>query len=641
MNTLEENYKADLRNKEKAMQETADDIRNNSSKELSRERENSRSEIDRLKRETYDRNGRYNGLEAQEANQQLRETQKALQEEQSQHQKALRAQDDNYDHRLEEIQADNTDRQEKLAQSSRDSALEAYERMAKNQSKYYDDVQDAARKRYQEITESMMSDNRAQRQNATHAIGQAKQDFDHRTHSLEQSYQNRIDDMNYEHQRDLTHAEAASLASHKLETDALRAEVKDLLSTNKGSEGLGDQTANAIRNIENESRRKQQLVVDNYDREIADLKDQAKRTENGIARTANEAIREKDAFYADVLGKHAEEEHKNQKIFEDSFNQYRDQADYLRQKQRDQTNARFEQVSQDAADHLANVLLEHANTSNANLNKQRKDDLTQINTLERELQYRKTSADASSASPAAEETIRGLAEKEFNKRLDAERTRNASQTDTLQTNLNRRYLDTVAERDARETTMVKQNMADMQGQRREFINHISDVEFLRDAALHTQQQAHDRENEKMTHDFSTTLERQRRQYEEILQTLKSETQDKIEAMRQESDFNMKMAQRTFSMRENELIRDYEKKLSDQKTDYDKLIDDIKAQAEHELRESERKNRIATEELTKNYDRRLAQSELQQKEHERNLTKSYEDEMDKIRRANALLIQKKS
>ena len=137
------------------------------------------------------------------------------------------------------------------------------------------------------------------------------------------------------------------------------------------------------------------------------------------------------------------------------------------------------------------------------------------------------------------------------------------------------------------------------------------------------------------------LEHQRRQYDEIMTTSKNDASAKMQALRQEGDFNMKMAQRSFNAQQNELIREYEKKLADQKVEHDKTLDEIKSSAERTVREAGRQARVDSEAQARANEQKLAQIEMQHKERERYVTQNYQDDLEKMKRSNALLIQKKS
>ena len=48
-----------------------------------------------------------------------------------------------------------------------------------------------------------------------------------------------------------------------------------------------------------------------------------------------------------------------------------------------------------------------------------------------------------------------------------------------------------------------------------------------------------------------------------------------------------------------------------------------------------------DEQARSYEQRIAQLEFQHKERERYISQNYQDEMEKLKRSNAILVQKKS
>jgi hypothetical protein len=67
---------------------------------------------------------------------------------------------------------------------------------------------------------------------------------------------------------------------------------------------------------------------------------------------------------------------------------------------------------------------------------------------------------------------------------------------------------------------------------------------------------------------------------------------------------------------------------------------VKTEAQHRLRDTERREKQNYDDLARNYEQRIAQMEEQQKERERIITQNFEDQLDKVKRSNALLQQKK-
>jgi hypothetical protein len=102
-----------------------------------------------------------------------------------------------------------------------------------------------------------------------------------------------------------------------------------------------------------------------------------------------------------------------------------------------------------------------------------------------------------------------------------------------------------------------------------------------------------------------------------------------------------MAHRTFVQQQNEIIRQYDRKLTDQKLQYEAQLEQIKSETAKTTRDAERQTKQALEEQARSYVQRIAQLEMTHKEREKRVSENYEDSLEKMKRSNALLIQKKS
>jgi hypothetical protein len=116
--------------------------------------------------------------------------------------------------------------------------------------------------------------------------------------------------------------------------------------------------------------------------------------------------------------------------------------------------------------------------------------------------------------------------------------------------------------------------------------------------------------------------------------------EKINNIRQKADFDAKLAQRNFAMQHTELAHSYDKRLEDQKNMYEDTIADLKDQMIKGNRDSEHRTKLLLDEQQHGYDQKVATMEFQNKDRERTIAQSYQDEIDKLKRVNALLSQRK-
>jgi len=178
-------------------------------------------------------------------------------------------------------------------------------------------------------------------------------------------------------------------------------------------------------------------------------------------------------------------------------------------------------------------------------------------------------------------------------------------------------------------------------QRQTLMNHIDDVQQTQERLLRDKDYQATRQTDALNHNYSNSLERQRREYEQVINQLKSDDSEKINQVRQQADFDAKMAQRNLATKQYEMAKSYERKLEEQKTQYEDVVANLKEQLATHHQEAERRTRQLLDEQGKGYEQKIAQMEYQTKERERTISDNYQDQIEKLKRSNALLIQRKS
>jgi hypothetical protein len=268
-------------------------------------------------------------------------------------------------------------------------------------------------------------------------------------------------------------------------------------------------------------------------------------------------------------------------------------------------------------------------------------DASRIERLEKSLNEKSTTSDPSQVSPNAEATLRRQITHEYEKIKLAEQDRNDRRLDNIQSEYRERLTTDHEKHQTRETKLNREMTLQRNLDRNEFNQHIADTEALKDSQIRSREDQHNRETELLNRNYTRLLDKKSRDEEEKLSVTHDNAANRIAAVRQEAEFNAKMAQRAFSFRQNELIREYEKKLADQKADYEGRLEDSKAQAQAGARDLERKLKNEMDVQRRSYEQKLTQQDAQYKERERYISQNYQDEIEKVKRSNALLIQKKS
>jgi hypothetical protein len=115
---------------------------------------------------------------------------------------------------------------------------------------------------------------------------------------------------------------------------------------------------------------------------------------------------------------------------------------------------------------------------------------------------------------------------------------------------------------------------------------------------------------------------------------------RIQEITNQAEFERRTMRREHQASTAELMRTYEKKLTEQKVSADEALRDMKGKLDSQARDSDRRLKQALADQARSYDHRIAETEAQTKDRERLLARNHEDELDKVRKANALLLSKK-
>lgn len=641
VNQLEEHHNHEIRKREKELDETVQNIKDEHNETLTRERDFNKAEVDRIRNQTYDKWGRYNGLEGEVVQRQLENAKEAWDVQHRNDQRALQDSEEAYHHKLERLNRDHATELERVAQYAHDSASEMYNLAYDDQKEAYDAQRVEAERKYNELNQERMEDMNFQRRQAEQAINDSRDDFEHRVRKLKQTDENRADRQQRHYADSMDEATRALNDSHARETKQLRDQLKELTyATGEYSRGRSEGSSDAIAEYENEWRSREEVTNEAYEQQIKSLKQKSKEADTYYAQLNDQNLRDVDRYFSDLLSKQNMENYQSQRQLEATFEQDRDMLVDRMKQDRKAADQNLEKQLNEANEQRNRALENQAKAYQDTIGRNRSSSEDTIKNLERQLLYKSTSDDTSVISPAAEAAVRKAVVNEYEKTFMADRTRSEDTIDSIQREYAHRLHNTIIDNDADKAVIQSENAADRHRLQSEMLQHVQDTEFIKDNTLRNQELDHMRETQNLNRNYSTMLDRQRRQYEEILVTSKNDAAAKIQAVRQEAEFQSKMAQRAFSAQQNELIRGYEKKLNDQKTSYEEVLYDAKAQADRQVRENDRKNRLELEEQSRAYEQKIAQMEFQQKERERYLTRNFQDELEKVRRSNALLAKKK-
>ncbi|MGZ6331464.1 MAG: hypothetical protein ACXWP5_02510 [Bdellovibrionota bacterium] len=444
-----------------------------------------------------------------------------------------------------------------------------------------------------------------------------------------------------EHNQDVEREAGVLRDAHNEETGVLREQVKELTTMEKDFEKKkGEALAKVVKDNENEWLMKQRVLNDVYQRQIDKQKLDAKATEQYLAHLGNQNLKDKDLYFAKVIQNSNQNAFNDRKELEENFKTQMKQYEVGRAKENQHARESVEGQIEAMNEARAKALEAQAHSYQDTIARVHQEDNEQISSLQKALHEQKTSDDPFKVSPAAEAQIRKSVINEYQKNFDVEHDRNFESYEHLRRNYRENTQDMISENETRRTMQNQQFAYDKHNQEKEFLSHEAEAEMFRDATLRGQEQQHGREDDALTRNFGVMMERQKREYEAMLEQQRAAFSDKIAGNRQDADFNYKMAMRQSSLRMSDMAQSYERKMADAKVQADIRYDDLKTQAQQDLREEQRRGKLELEGQAKGYEQRIAQLQAQQEEHERYISQNFNDEIERQKRANALLAKKK-
>jgi hypothetical protein len=640
--SLEKRQSENLRKQENDYSKTIGDVKKNDGETLTQERKTARQEMEQSKREMYDRYGRFADGESSAYKRQIEDMQRSHDARENQVSEQLRLADEHAQHSVESID-----------QKTREASEAAMTRMRENFSNDQvnarnqdlasrQELVDGHQKRLSELTRDHNLDFQTQQRQTEKALDALQTDSARRVDQAKVAYEKSTARQEREIANTKTSDANKLRESHAEETRDLRNQIHNLVAeegTYMKERGQG--TQDAVREYDNRWNDRLKAQTDSFSAQLADQKDQAHREEIYLDHSSNDALKAKDRFYAGVMNKQNLDDHNAQADDQAQFARNLNDVTKAAQKERATNQTIYENQMKGLSEHNHDVMAQQAKTFQGTEAQHEEHNKLEIDRLQRALQEKSTTADTSQISPAAESNLRKQVAREYGKIQQADQDRFERRFEKLDSDYRDRYMD-LSEKSASKETQINRTIAsERQQDRNEFVTHIAETEEGKNMAMASQQQQHDREADLMNRNYSRLLGRKSQEHENALSVTRDDAANRIAEIRQEADFNSKMAQRSFSVRQNELIRDYEKKLADQKSEYDGRLDDVKAQSQVTTRDVERKLKNELDTQTRASDQRLAQLDATYKERERYLTQNFQDEIEKVKRQNALLIQKKS
>ena len=384
-----------------------------------------------------------------------------------------------------------------------------------------------------------------------------------------------------------------------------------------------------------------QRIINGYERELAALKvhedemgehynrqlseatfDSNHQAQNQIQNQKNEFAR----IYRDGLVE--------KKRLEDSYKvqlqDLKDRHAESDQKIIDQNNEAQQRVLANKDSTYKNYIAENANRTDFEI-KERDDKIQQLQTTDDPLKVSPYLVKKMNDQSALQndEHLRA-AQSAYAKNLDAERARDLNERREISNHYQERLVGT--DRNAR-TEMDLQN--------RRLKDTFVDVQMDRDVQIRSLQDQKQEQVERMYKKHAVELSDAERAKQDALldqrDALLGEKNSEVDTL-EHTHHNQ---DREWFLKTNDLRRSFESKLADERDEHEKITKEIRSEYDKKLRDQDRNSKRALDDRVHSYEHLLEQQELAFKEKERFLTEHYEEELDRMKRTNAHLIQTKS
>ncbi|MBL7714672.1 MAG: hypothetical protein JNL01_04335 [Bdellovibrionales bacterium] len=625
----------DMRRQEEAHNEALEHARKNANDYVENERKNYRAEIDAAKKEMYDSRGRWNSAEADHLKATLNSTREGYEAELEKLRKQADITDSNHADRVAELAALRDEEIARTLETYRNEVGEANENNRVANTEFVNQLQSDHKNRYQLLDDQRVADAEQTRRYHQKATEDLKKSFNHKLELNDKDLEERSTKINRAAMERSERAIAQQRKAHNEEAVELRRQVKDMIGEDmKAKAELGNRADNYEREKQREFDKMREMVVDDRDRTVEHERERSDEVEKALGRKKSEALADKDDAHSKTVKELTKEAYVREKVLEKEFDR-----NYQTVKAQAKKDAEL------AEKHLESAVAKEVDNKNKALNYQSKaygDQMTRdkqqyaerIERLQKDLHQRNTSDNVADISPAAEHAIRTDILTEYEKKLGTEQERNKASVDSIQESYSSRMQEAIAEREYAETERNRHLNTEHHRERSDLLHTIQDTEENKKQSIREMEASHAREREKLVKAYSQAMERQRRQYDDLLNQTRSETGTKLQMAQRDAQMEAKLSHRAFASQNADIRREYERKLADQKADYEAKLQDQKNALETQIRNERKQTELALKDAEKNTEFREKQLEQAHKERERFLIAGYEDNIEKVKRSHA-------
>jgi hypothetical protein len=600
-----------------------------------------REELKRMQAQMYDRSGRLNA-EIVDAKNEIRRVNEDWTARKEREEIQAERNDRTLENKFKELHEKASSDAERAANKAREAANQTLSALQAQDRGNYLGFKKQLEKKYQTMETQRQDEVAYLTKEMKHALDQQDRQHDMELKAAEEATQRRIASSVEVSNRRADRESESAREAFAAENTKLREQVRKLVGIERETQSArADARADAIREWEGERRAREFKLAEAYESQLQKTKEELSKIERRFGLEMDRNIREKGVEFAKTLQKTNQARFDEKKDLETQFERASNEMEIQLRREREQSDRALQRQAERAEGARTSALQTQAQAYQDTLSKQARNYKDQLNQMSTKLQESETTSDPTKVSPAAENAIRHSITEQYEKVLATEKDRNARDRDSLRSNLTQELSRVREDRDASVLSVSQKAALEADHSRTALLQLSEESELQKRQALQSKDDDHQKIVDNLQRTYAVTLDRQRRQYEELLQNVKLQSDSRVAAIRQESEFSERMLQRKSNADLTFNSREYEKKLAEQKALYDDLLNLAQEESEKKLRESEREKRLALEEQSRMHEQRTKEMELQSKERERTVTAAYEAQLDKVRQSNARLIQKKS
>lgn len=641
VSALESRHSRELREQEQEHDRSLAHSKDALGETLKTERETSKQEYADLKKNTYDRFGQLNADHSAEFNHQMNEMQGQYRAQKLRHDDELHSAEQNFTSHLAERDQQASAETERAVANTREDLENTHHYAMESQRKGDAQASADAKHSYDVLDKNRLEDLSTQRHQYESAFADSKNEYSRRLEAAKNAYEKSTQRQENTLRASQSDNTDALRQAHARETQELRDKMGSLIAAEKDYvKDSAKASSEAVANYENEWRDRLSTQDTASKNQTADLKMQNTRTQEYLAHKNGETMQEKDGFFTRLISQEQQAHADERRDLTNSYMRDRKQMEVGIAKDKAMQQKVYEARMDDAAAGTQRAMQEQAKALSNSAAAQHQEDTFNLNRAQKALQEHQTSADTTLISPAAEAALRKQIANQYDKTAQADIDRRARESEGMRDEYQNQFRDQHEQALTKENKMNRAVALEKNADLSKFNSHVADIEFMKDDAIRSKDASHARETENLTKNYSRVLQRQTREQNDTLDASRNEAASRINAVREEYEFNQKMAQREYATKYTETVRAYERKLSDQKTDSDVRLEDQRAAAATAAREADRKFKSTLDEVTRNSDQKLAQQEAQHRERERYITQTFQDELEKMRRSNQALINRR-